>query len=87
MISHLDPNEAHDHDMLSVRMIKPLSIIFNDCLEQGKFPHEWKKANVLIVHKKGNKQTSKNYRPISLLPICSKIFESLIFTEMFTFFY
>ena len=37
---------------------KPLSIIFNDCLNKGKFPHEWKKANV-PVHKKGNKKKLK----------------------------
>ena len=65
---------------------KPLSIIFNDCLNKGKFPHEWKKANVVPVYKKGDKQRLKNYRPISLLPICSKSFERLIYNEMFTFF-
>ena len=91
IISHLDPNKAHCHDVLSIRMIKlcgntickPLSIIFNDCLNEGKFPHEWKKANVVSVHKKGNKQSLKNYRPIFLLPICSKIFQRLIYNEMF----
>ena len=75
IISYLDPNKAHGHDMLSIRMIKlcgnsickPLSIIFNDCLNKGKFPHEWKKANIVPIHKKGNKQSVKNYRPISLL--------------------
>ena len=94
IISHLDQNKAHRHDVLSTRMIKlcgnvickPLSIIFNDCLNEGKFPHEWKKANIVPVHKKGNTQSLKNYRPISLLPICSKIFERLIYNEMFTFF-
>ena len=43
IISHLDPNKAHGHDMLSIRMIKlcgnsickPLSIIFNDCLNKA----------------------------------------------------
>ena len=63
IISHLDPNKAHGHDMLSIRMIKlcgnsickPLSIIFNDCLNEGKFPHEWKKANIVPVHKKENR--------------------------------
>ena len=92
IITHLDPNKAHDHDMLSIRMIKlcgnsickPLSMIFNDCLDEGKFPHEWKKANVVPVHKKGNKQSLKNYRPISLLTICSKNFEHLLYNEMFT---
>ena len=53
---------------------------------QGKFPHEWKNANVVPVHKKGNKQSLKNYRPISLLPVCSKIFERLVYNEMFTSF-
>ena len=94
IISRLDPNKAHGHDMLSIRMVKlcgnsickPLSIIFKDCLNDGKFPHEWKKANVVPVHKKGNKQSLENYRPISLLPICSKFFERLIYNEMFTFF-
>ena len=92
IISHLDPNKAHSHDMLSIRMIKlcgnsickPLLIVFNDYLNKGKF--EWKKANVVPVYKKGNKQSLKNYMPISLLPTCSKIFERLICNEMFTFF-
>ena len=94
IINNLDPNKAHGHDMLSIRMIKlcgnsickPLSIIFNDCLKEGKFPSDWKKAHVVPVHKKGDKQCLKNYRPISLLPICSKIFERLIYNELFTFF-
>ena len=38
------------------------------------------------IHKKGDKQTLKNYRSVSLLPICSKIFERLIYNEMFGFF-
>ena len=52
----------------------------------GKFPSDWKKAHVAPVHKKRDKQCLKNYRPISLLPICSKIFERLIYNELFTFF-
>ena len=36
--------------------------------------------------KKGDKQTLKNYRPVSLLPICSKIFERLLYNAMFVFF-
>ena len=55
------------------------------CVNEGKFPHEWKKAKAVLVHKKGNKQSLRNCRPISLLPICSKIFEHLIYNEMFTF--
>ena len=43
------------------------------------------KATVAPVQKKGNKESLKNYRPISLLPICGNIFERLIYNEMFTF--
>ena len=53
--------------MISIRMIKicdtsicrPLKLIFQACLESGKFPNEWKKANVVPVHKKGDKQILK----------------------------
>ena len=80
MIQILDPNKAHGHDQISIRILKlcstsickPLEIIFNLCLETGTFPNE--------------KQILKNYRPISLLPVCGKISEKLIFNEMFKFF-
>ena len=94
MIQNLDPNKAHGHDQISIRMLKlcstsickPLEIIFNQCLETSTFPNDWKKGNVVPIFKKGDKQILKNYRPISLLPMCGKIFEKLIFNEMFKFF-
>ena len=61
-------------------------MIFNQALISGSFPSDWKKANIVPIHKKGNKQTLKNYRLVSLPPICGKIFERLIFNEMFRFF-
>ena len=69
IIKNLDPNKAHGHDMISIRMIKlcgisickPLEIIFQNCLRSGKFPSEWKKANVVPTFKKGDKQCIKNY--------------------------
>ena len=44
------------------------------------------KKNVVPIHKKGDKQCFKNYRPISLLPIYGKNFKKLVFNEMFKFF-
>ena len=41
---------------------------------------------IVPVNKKGNKQTLGNYRPVSLLPICGKIFERLIYNSLFEFF-
>ena len=62
---NLNPNKAHGHDIISIQMLKicdesickPLRIIFRSCLENGKFPSEWKKANVVPIFKK---RISKN---------------------------
>ena len=81
--------------MIIIRMLKlygpslcePLSIIFKSCLRQMKFPMEWKKTNVVpIQKKKKDKQCIENYRPVSLLLICSKIFERLLFNKLYKFF-
>ena len=64
---------------------KTLQLTFRSCIENGKFPSEWKKANTVPVHKKGNKQTLENYCPVSLLPICGKVFERLIYNSLFEF--
>ena len=68
------------------KICKPLETIFNRCLETGRLPNDWKKGNVVPVFKKDDKQILKNYCLISLLPVCGKIFEKLVFNEMFTFF-
>ena len=93
IIQNLDSGKAHGHDNISIRMLKicgsaiykPLVIIFKKCLDTGIFPSEWKKGNIVPIHKKGDKQTLKNYRPVSLLPIYRKIIERLMLNEMFKF--
>ena len=77
IINKLDSNKAHGHDAISIRMLKiygSFEIIYKSCLHRGKFPQELQKANVVPVHKNNDKQLVKNYRPISLLPLCGKIF-------------
>ena len=94
IIRNSDSSKAHRYDMISSRMLKlcgdsickPLELIFKTCLRNDRFPLEWKKASVVPIHKKGDKQTIKNYRPVSLLPICGKIFERLLYDTMFNFF-
>ena len=64
IIRNLDLNKTHCHNMISIRMVKicnystskPLKLIFQSCLESEKFPSEWKKANVVPILKKGDKQ-------------------------------
>ena len=70
-------------DPLSDKAIcKCLHMTFTSCQKTGVFPIHWKKANVVPIHKKESKQLVKNYRPVSLLPNCGKIFECLIYNEL-----
>ena len=94
LIRSLDINKSHGYDQISVRMlkicdsslIKPLLIIFNNSLNSGMFPSAWKKANIIPIHKKGDKMDVKNYRPISLLPICGKLFEKVIYNTLYKYY-
>ena len=45
----------------------------------------WNLANVTSIFKKGDKQLIRNYRPISLLPICGKILENIIFNNLYSY--
>ena len=65
---------------------KPLQLIFKQAFIADVFPSEWKKGNIVPRYKKGFKQNLKNYRLVSLFPICGKSFERLMFNEMFNFF-
>ena len=93
IIRALHVNKAHGCDDISIRMIKicdqsivkPLSIIYQNCLNTGTFPDIWKKSNIVSVHKKGDRQIVNNYRPVSLLPVCRKILERLVFNSIFDF--
>ena len=61
-------------------------MIFKQCIDTGVFHSEWKKGNIVRIHKKGVKQVLENYHLVSLLPICEKTLERLPFNEMFNFF-
>ena len=63
----------------------PLKIIFENILETGIFPDQWKEANVTPAHTKNDKQIISNYRPISLLPIVAKVFERIIFKNLYNY--
>ena len=77
VIQKLDPNKAHGQDNINISMIKvcgksickPLRKIFEECLRTDTFSLEWKRGDVVLIFKKGDKQIYINYRPVSLLPI------------------
>ena len=55
-------------------------------LQEGLFPGTGQKAMLVPIHKSDSKNLIKSYRPISLLPIFSKVFERLIFNSLFNYF-
>ena len=66
-------------------VVLPLRVIFQNILVTSKYPDMWKLANVTPIFKKGDKQLIKNYRPISLLPICGKAFEKIVFNNLYRY--
>ena len=64
----------------------PLTSIINQSLYTGIFPENLKLAKVLPLFKKGDNQLFNNYRPISLLPSISKVFERVVFNQLYSYF-
>ena len=59
-------------------LIHPLTLLFNMSLREGIFPCSWKLSLKFPVHKKGDEQNIENYRGITSLCACSKVFEIVI---------
>ena len=87
VIMNLDSSKASDPDCIPVVVLKNcepelsyiLAKLFNNCLKESCFPDYWKVSSVVPVFKNaGERSTAKNYRPISLLSVVSKVFEKLV---------
>ena len=88
LLSSVDPSKASGPDLISARMLKhtaasisrAITQLFNMSLTSGKLPCEWKTALVVPVPKSQERSDPSNYRPISLLPILSKLLEKYVQT-------
>ena len=58
--------------------------MFNMSMKSGQLPTEWKHANVIPVHKSGDRQIANNYRPIYLLSVVSKIMERCVHEHVYS---
>ena len=70
---------------ISIGIIEPLVYLINLSFNQGVFPSELKIAKVCPLYKANDPMLFSNYRPISLLPIFSKIFERLMYNRLLKF--
>ena len=64
----------------------PVVIVFNKSLNEGIFPNLMKLAKIIPLHKGGLKDVPDNYRPISLLPVLSKVLERVVYNALVTHF-
>ena len=64
----------------------PLTHMINTSIRKGVFPKNWKEAKVVPLHKKGDKQTLKNFRPVALLAVAGMILERIIAIQIEEYF-
>ncbi len=71
---------------LTSTLIAPsITFTFNLSIRPGIYIDEWKLARVIPIYKSEDKRKCENYRPFSILPIISKIFEGEVFTQIYSF--
>ncbi len=66
--------------------MKPITIVINQMLNTCIFPDKLKIAKIIPINKKDEETLFTNERPIYLLPAISKVFEKVIFQQMYKFF-
>ena len=94
IMKNLKINKSTGHDQIPALAIKesaeilchPFSSLVNYLFDAGKVPLSWKLGEIVPVHKKDCTLTKTNYRPITILPVLSKIFEKLVHTRIGSYF-
>ena len=93
VIKSLAANKAPGYDKISARVLKDscesiapvISRLVNNSFKMAAFPKAWKIAEVIPIPKEGNSEEPANNRPISLLPILSKVIERLAHKQFVEF--
>ena len=78
-IDDLPPGMLKD---VASEIAKPISYIINLSLRTGQVPTDWKIARVVPLHKSGSAADVNNYRPISILPVISKVLERAVHHQL-----
>ena len=94
IIKQISPKNSVGYDGISNNLLKflepillnPLTVIINQSLKSGIFPDKLKVAKIIPIHKKDDTDLCENYRPISILPAISKIFEKVVYDQIYSYF-
>ena len=94
IITNLNAKTSSGYDAISSILLKkieplivgPLAIIINQSLQTGVFPSKLKIAKIIPIHTKDNCHVIDNYRPISLLPVISKVIEKVVHNQIYNYF-
>ena len=87
LLADINPKKASGPDEVPCRIMKEaaqeiapfLRDLYQQSLQQGELPDDWKSANISCIFKKGDRTRPENYRPVSLTSVPCKIFEHVIF--------
>ena len=93
-IINTDSTKAHQQDSIPPKVLKVTSDIccivlssdMNQCISEGKFPNNLKKADITPTFKKGDHLLKSNYRAVSILPTLSKIYEKILYHQIYEYF-
>lgn len=92
-ISDLSSNSAPGNDGISAKFLKLidhsasniLSILFQQSLNSGEVPYDWRFSQVRPIFKSGTKSNPSNYRPISLTSVPCKLMEHVLYTHIISY--
>ena len=92
-VKGLNETRSVGSDGISLKFVKDslciiafyLTFIINTSIVTGVFPQDWKNAYVIPLFKKGDFNDVNNFRPISILPVLSKILEKIVFNQLLSF--
>jgi hypothetical protein len=94
LLTNINPSKASGPDEIASRILKTtakqiapiLTAIYQQSLDTGTVPSDWRQANITPIFKKGSRSSPKNYRPVSLTSIPAKILEHIIVSQMMDYF-
>ena len=78
------PPPPHLQDSADL-IAESLCTIFNHSIVSGIFPDEWKLSKVIPLFKQGNRSDLNNYRPFSVIPVVAKVFERIIYDQLYNY--